>query len=135
MDTKIPTQAEYEAHEARLLAAKLREVESAPLADRRAAFAEYAHAVKEYPAIVAERVGWLLAGSYGYGAYRAALAVAANKRMNRPAALAQMIAALEWACPANYCRAAYNALTVGEQARINALIESEIAEAEPEAQP
>lgn len=128
----IPTQKEYEEREAADLRRKLAEVEAAPLADRRAAAADYARTLTENPDIVAERVDWLLLGSYGYGSYRAARRILADKRTNRVAQLGQMIAALEWLCPNARARQAYNGLTVKQQADINKRIEAVIVEAESE---
>lgn len=128
----IPTQREYEEREAADLRRKLAEVEAAPLSDRRKAAAEYAAALAEHPEIVAERVDWLLAGSYGYGSYRAALRILADKQSNRPAQLAQLIAALEWGCSSRHCREAYQCLTVAQQADINQRIEAVMSDTEAE---
>ena len=125
----IPTQAEYEEREAVDLRRKLAEVERAPLADRKAAAADYARTLAENPDIVAERVDWLIQGSYGYGSYRAALRILADKQSNRAAQLGQMIAALEWQCPNARARQVYNGLTVTQQTNVNKRIEAVIAEA------
>lgn len=128
----IPSQKEYEEREAADLRRKLYEVESAPLTDRRAAAVDYLKALRQNPEIVAERIDWLIAGSYGYGSYQAALKVLADKRSNRAAILNQMIAALEWGCSNAHAREAYNCLTIAQKADLNKRIETVIA-AEAEA--
>lgn len=96
----MQSQAEYERTEQRKLARDLQEVETAPLAERREARANFAEYLLQHPEIIAERVGWLLAGTYGYGSYREAGRIArADGRTNKVAQLVLLTAALEWKCP------------------------------------
>lgn len=100
---------------------QIRRVESAPLTERQEARADWQEALKD-PALVCERIEWLLDGNYGYGSYEEATTTIHNKRMNRPAWLGQVIAALEWQCPNNFARQAWNKLTTDEQENITAMI-------------
>lgn len=117
----IPTQADYETRERLAFTRQLSEVK--PDKESRATFAE---ALIKTPDLVAERIGWLLNGSYGYGSYVAALEVARNKRMNRAAWLTNVIAALEWGCDARYVAKVWSGLTPEVQEAFNALVIGEI---------
>src|SRR6185369_2554225 len=117
---------EYEQNEARLLAAQIREVELAPLADRRDARNGWHEAIKTFPDLVAERVSWIINGSYGYGACIAAKRIVDSPRMNQADALSQLVAALEWNCPSAFAREAFLSLSNAEQKRINDAIKAEI---------
>lgn len=113
---------------------QLRDVEAAPLAERQEARAEWADALTTTPETIAERIGWLIDGSYGFGAYQLAQDVIRNKRMNRTAWLGLTIAALEWQCPSNFARQAWNKLDKPQQDKITALIMAEIESALTEAE-
>lgn len=97
-----------------------------PLTERQEARSEWLDALKNTPEIIAERVGWLLDGNYGYGSHIEAQNVATNKRMNRAAWMGITIAALEWQCPSNFARSAWNKLTPEEQKAVNDAIMAEI---------
>ncbi len=124
--TRIPTQTEYEAREARLYAQQIRDIETAPLADRKEAAKEWANYLANKPALIAERISWLLNGSYGFWSYKVSREIAANKRLNRTAGLARIIAALEWETPHTMAARAFRALSTEQQAVINSLIQAEI---------
>jgi hypothetical protein len=118
----IPTQAEYEQQEALMHQKRLDEIEQAPLDGRRdAQTAFFACAISD-PATIGERIEWILSGSYGFGACKAAAGIVAQKRGNREAALCQLVAALEWMCPRNFAVQAYKSLTVKQQKEVNAAI-------------
>lgn len=106
----------------------VRRIESATLEDRKEGFSEWLDALQNDPDIVIERIEWLIDGNYGFGSYELAREVIGNKRMNRSAWLGQTIAALEWQCPNDYARKAWNKLTAEQQenitSRINAVVES-----------
>jgi len=106
--TPIPTQAQYAARERSLLYAKLRDCESQPLADRRAAKADWAEAMLNVE-LIEQRVEWIFNGSYGWGATDRALAIREG-RGNRIAALGQLLACLDWNCPPREAAAAWKAL-------------------------
>ena len=119
--SNIPTQAEYEAQEARRLAKQLEEVECAPLADRQEARNNWQRAIAEDPALVGERIGWILNGSYGFGACKAAVEIVNGTIRNKPA-LAQLVAALEWLCPNGYARQAWRNLNAKQKKALDRAI-------------
>lgn len=84
------TQADYEQREALLLLKQLTEIDDLPLAERKDNEACLLDAMAHQPDLVAQRVGWLLDGNYGYGAMRRAEKIANSPRMNQPAALVQL---------------------------------------------
>lgn len=133
MSNTIPTQAEYEARERADLWATLRNVEQAPLADRQEARTSWTEALidntdhaGEARNLVAERVGWLLNGSYGKGSHMAAWQILGETRRNRVAALSLLIAALEWRCPGGFASEAWRKLASAQQEAVNAAIQAEI---------
>lgn len=119
----IPSQAEYERNERTRFYNQLREIERAPLADRKEACREFFEAMRDDPALVAERVSWLLDGNYGFGSYQAAGEVARNTRMNRVAWLTQIIGALEWQCPQRMLIAAWKKLSPSERENLRRYVD------------
>lgn len=111
---------------------RLDEIRRAPLSDRKEAQAEFLKAMREDPELVAERIGWLLGGSYGYGSMRLAKRVLDSPRMNRSAALTQMIGAFEWMTPEELGRAAWKKLSAGEKAALETAVQAAIASAQSE---
>lgn len=128
----LPSPTEYERRERSEAHQKLTEVERAPLADRKEAAAAFLEAMREYPEIVGERVGWLLRGNYGYGSKLMARQILQSPRMNRSAALTQMVAAFEWSSPSAMTRASWKKLTKGQQAALERAVQAEIKSAESE---
>ena len=118
---------EYEHREAQEFHKQLQEVEKAPLAYRKEAADDYLQAMKHQPERVAERIDWLLAGNYGYGAMKAAERIV-NGRGNRMASLSIIIAALEYQCPSRMAAAAWKKLTKAERDKLDDAIKTEIAE-------
>jgi hypothetical protein len=121
----ILSQAAYARRELQEVDQRLREVERAPLADRKEAAAAFLAAMRDDPEIVAERIGWLLNGTYGYGQMQKAKRVLASPRMNRSAALTHMVAAYEWQTPN-----AWKKLTKGQQAVLEKAVQGAIKSAE-----
>lgn len=111
----------------------LSEVERAPLADRKEAAATFLAVMRDNPGLVAERIGWLLDGNYGYGSMLMAKRVLASPRMNRSAALTHLVAAFEWRTPNAMARAAWNALTKSQQSALEIAVQGAILDAEREA--
>jgi hypothetical protein len=126
----MPSQREYEEREIRGARAQERAVENAPLADRKEAQLAFFNAMRDTPDLVAERIGWLLDGNYGYGAMIIAKDVLARTRMNREAALTQMIGIYEWQSPSEMTRAAWKRLTSGERTALGREVRLAIREAE-----
>lgn len=127
-----PSQAEYERRELSEAHKKIDELRRAPLAERKEAQAEFLKAMRDDPELVAERVGWLLDGNYGYGSMLLAKRVLGSPRMNRSAALTQMIGAFEWMTPDDMVRAAWKKLSAGEKAALETALQAAIASAQRE---
>jgi len=126
---------EYQIRETDLLWAQIARIEKAPLSDRREARADYLAALN-VPGLIAERVAWLIAGHYGYGAaLTAARTLKAHASTNKVARLAHLVAALDHNCPANFATKAYYNLSAERQAAVNAEIQAEIDGAEPSVEP
>ena len=123
------TNPEYEQQEIRRMIAEQREVERAPLFERKEAQKEYFEAMRDAPELVAERVSWLFNGSYGWAECRAAILIAdAGKRVNKTAHLSRLIASEEWRCPQAFAVSAWKMLNPDQQKRIDAAIQKEIDE-------
>jgi len=116
----------YETKERIIFNRELEVIESAPLHERREAREALTFYLNEHPAVVTERIGWLLNGSYGAGAAMAAENIL-NSRANKRAWLLQTIAILEWHCPRRFAGQVWNKLTADQQDKINAMIDAEIA--------
>ena len=126
----LPSQSEYERNELAEANHKLREVDRAPLAERKEAAAEFLAAMRDHPAVVAERIGWLLDGTYGYGSMLMAKRVLGSPRMNRPAALTHMIGAFEWSTPGAMAIAGWKKLTKAQQVALDKAVLATIKSAE-----
>jgi hypothetical protein len=120
----IPSQVEYERRELADAHKKLDEVKRAPLADRKEAQREFLEAMRAHPDLVGERIGWLLDGNYGYGPMLLAKRVLGSPRMNRSAALTQMVGALEWQSPEDMTRAVWKKLSASEKARLESVVQA-----------
>ncbi len=122
----MPTNHEYETRERTEFHQQIKKVEKLPLNERKENARAFAEALKHDPAIVAERVGWLLNGSYGYGSYKAAEQMLKAPRMNHGAWLTLTTAALEWGTPQKMAIAAWKALSGAQQTHLRKLIDREI---------
>jgi hypothetical protein len=120
---------EYEMREAAEFHREMSEADKGSLAERKEACREFAQAMRD-PALVAERVGWLIDGNYGYGAMQAAKRAIAATRSNRQAILTHMIGAIEWKCPARMAVTAWKKLSSAEKAALAKAINAEIKGAE-----
>lgn len=126
----IPSQAQYERREADEAHRRLLEIERAPLSDRKEAQAAFLEAMAEDPALVGERIGWLLEGNYGYGQMQMAKQVlAGGGRTNKRARLTHLIGAFEWQCPQVMAISAWKKMTKGQQAALDAVVDMVIVEA------
>lgn len=125
----IPSQAAYEHQELAEAHKRLGEIQRAPLADRREAQSRFLEVMRGAPEVVAERIGWLVDGNYGYGPMTLAKRVLASPRMNRPAALTHMIGAFEWQSPEIMSRGAWKRLTPGEKTRLESAVQGAITSA------
>jgi len=128
--SSLPSQREYEQYELKKAIAQESQVEKAPLADRKAAAAEFFESMRDTPQTVGERVEWLLAGNYGKGSHMRAQQVLKSPRMNRRAALTQMVGIYEWQSPGVMSRAAWKKLTKPQQKALDAAVDEAIRDAE-----
>ena len=129
--SSIETKHEYEQREAREFQRQLRDAERNP--SRRADAADFREQLAADPALVAERIGWLLNGSYGYGAMVAAKGVLSRKRMNRVAWLVQTVGALEWRCPRAASVKAWKSLSPSEKRKLAVAVKRAIKAGEEHA--
>ncbi len=108
------------------------EVDKAPLADRKEAQAEWLQSMKTEAGTIGERINWMLDGNYGQGEMLKAQTVIRSPRMNRVAALSQLIACYEWQCPTRMAADAWKKLTPQQQGILKGVIENVIHEYKPE---
>lgn len=128
MKNTIPTQAEYEANEARRFLNRKSQIENSPWNERHEAQGEYYAAMRTSPELVAERVEWLFNGSYGFHECKLASAIKANPRCNRVAQISQLIALVEWQCTAEDACKAWLSLSPAEKQRIDEAVEKAMDE-------
>lgn len=77
--------------------------------------------------VVADRVGWLLDGTYGRGAYdKAREIVGLSGRANKRAMLFNLLAVLEWNLPQPAAAKVWQSLTPEQQQELSNLIDQEI---------
>lgn len=122
---------EYHSRELREAIRKEEEVASAPLSERQEARSEFGEALKD-PALIGERVGWLIDGNYGFGPMLLAKRIVASPRTNRRAALTQLVATHEWSCPASFAVDAWKKLSGSEKQALDAALDIVIEAAEAE---
>jgi hypothetical protein len=126
----IPSQAEYERNELNRADADEQRINRTPLRDRQEARASFQEAMATDPAVVAERISWLIDGHYGYGQMVLAKRVVANPRLNREAILNQMAGVFEWQCPRVLAQAAWGKLSPAQKKALSAAISVVVADAE-----
>jgi len=126
----IPSQTEYENSERRRAMLDEQRIERAPLADRREAQADFLAAMASDPATVAERISWIIEGNYGHGQMLMARQVVASPRMNREAALTQLVAVFEWQCPRRMAVEAWKKLTPAQKKALAAAVDVVVRNAE-----
>ncbi len=126
----IPSQREYEQREIALAHRHIEEVNEAPLADRKEAQVNFFEAMRDAPQVIRERIGWLLDGNYGYGSMVLAKRILHSPRMNRVAALTQMVGVFEWQSPERMTRQAWKRLTAGEKHALAEQVQRAIQDAE-----
>ena len=126
----LPSQDEYEAHELAMARRDEERINAEPLPDRKECQANFLDAMARDPALVAERIGWVLNGSYGYGPMVLATRIVKSPRMNRIAGLSQLVCVFEWRCPRAMGVAAWKKLTGPQKRALDAAIETVIEEAE-----
>ena len=128
--TSIPTQAQYEHNELAIAYRDEERINHEPLRDRKECQASFLEAMATDPAVIAERIGWLIDGNYGYGPMVLAKRIVASPRSNRVAGLSQLVCVYEWRCPRVMGVAAWKKLTKSQKHALESAIETVIAEAE-----
>lgn len=126
----LPTQAQYEANELAMARRDEERINAETLQDRKECQSNFLDAMATDPALIAERIGWLIDGNYGYGPMLLARRIVASPRSNRAAGLSQLICVFEWRCPRAMGVAAWKKLSKAQQHALDAAIETVIAEAE-----
>jgi len=111
---------------------QMESVEKAPLSERKEGAVAWYNALMTDHMGVAQRVGWLLNGSYGKGSFDSACRVLNSPRMNHVAWCAITIANLEYGCPARLAIQAWKKLTIEKRYLVNEAIRQEIADAKRE---
>ena len=104
----------------------LKDLQRAPLAERKAARADYRERLLE-PVCLARATEHLISGDYGEGSYLAVQNVLGS-RCNLAPIFSQLIAAYDDHCPAREATAAFKSLTEPEQQAATEAIETAIKE-------
>jgi len=126
MNNETNTQNELKRH-----AAQMQALDRLTSAERKESAADWLEDMQENAAMIADRIGWILNGSYGQGACMLAWRVIdGSKRINKQAQLAQMIAALEWSCIGRDAVKAWKTLNADQKAHLAEHIQAEIDTAE-----
>jgi hypothetical protein len=128
----IPSQAEYERNELYQAVRREQEIDRAPLSERKEAQQNFLETMRDDPAVVAERVSWLLDGNYGYGPMMMAKEVLRNPRLNRRAILVQSVGVHEWMCPRRMTVDAWKKLTLAQKDLLDAAVDVVVEAAEKE---
>lgn len=111
----------------------IQEIEGAPLSDRKEASKEFFEAMRDSPDLVAERLGWLFDGNYGYGEMlKARQVVDLSARANKVAQLNTLIGIFEWQCPARMVADAWKKLTAPQKDLLDRALKIVIEAAEKE---
>jgi hypothetical protein len=124
MSTTIPSQAEYEARELNRARKHYNDIQFAPLQARKDGRRAWREALQDKE-LIAERVSWLMNGSYGFGEMMMAKQATAS-RGNNVARMAHLIAGLEWQCPTCWAGDEWNKLPLVQRNAVNAAIQSEL---------
>jgi hypothetical protein len=132
MNTRIPSQQEYEMNERRRAMQEGNEIDRAPLAERKENAQRFYEAMRDDPAAVAERLGWLIDGNYGFGQMSMAKQIIASPRTNRVAALNGLVGTYEYRCPLRMVATAWKRLTTREKAMLDEALQVVIRAAENE---
>lgn len=109
---------QYEQSEFQRMLKEQQYVRNSPLSDRRDAMQSYFEAMRDNPELVAERIAWLLNGSYGYAEQKRAEETAKNSRCNWIVGLSQLVAIEEWQCPEAFAVKAWKQLDDTQKQRL-----------------
>lgn len=120
----IPTEKQYHELEQNKLDKHISWIYSFPQYDKLQNRDILMDLCRSNPDLIAERINWLLLGTYGYAEQYRALNMLKQKRSHIPLFL--FIALLEWHCPDYYARKAYKLLTKMEKMRLDNILQKSI---------
>jgi hypothetical protein len=129
---RFPAMFEYEINEHRIAQKEGAEIDHLPLNERKENAQRFYEAMRDDPAAVAERLGWLIDGNYGAGQQSMARQIVLSPRMNRAAALNGLVGTYEYRCPARMVATAWKRLTAGQKAKLDSALQVVIRAAENE---
>ena len=115
------THDQYELNEESVLQRKIAADLAQSPADKRDNAKDYAEHLVSLDWL-AESVGYVLDGNYGYAIHKKARRVARNRRLNRAAWFGQIVASHDHNCPASYARRAWLSLPASDQLAANVCI-------------
>ena len=115
---------EYTEREMKITAKDAAEIEALPMVERRENYQDFAADMAATPQLIAERIGWLLNGSYGFG--QMILAQRALDARNPKAHLFQLIAIFEWRTGRSYAAKAWRMSSEATKEALNKAIDAEI---------
>lgn len=127
------TNDEYIANEKRIFLAAMARAERGSPKEKREAFEGWRNALQD-PELIAERIGWLLAGHYGKGAYDAAWEAVDSRFIKPTTSLLAIIAALEWMVPRTMALKAEQQITPSQLAAVFGAVENMVTSAMKEAE-
>ncbi len=131
MATRIPTQAEYEANELKMLFAEYRQTERQSLADKRAGASEAFAIMRDAPQVIGDRMNLIFNGDFGAGAQiHARRIISQPMRPARLMELLTLVCVLEFRCPPDATLQAWNKLDHGQQRKVNDALSAQIRVAE-----
>lgn len=123
--------ASYDSRELQSLRVELAQIERErlSLADKRELQSDVLHKLQD-PELVAERIEWLLDGTFGRGAQIESQRILAARRMNRAASLSLLAMQLDTSAPRAIVLAAWRKLSPRQKTELDAAVKGAIAHAE-----
>lgn len=112
---------EYQRREMGKANVRVFDINKEPLADRKEAAKEFGEALRD-PSLIAERIGWLLDGSYGQGEMLVAKRSLASPRSNKAANMTHLIGVYEWQCPVAMGIAQWKKLTPAQKKALDVAV-------------
>ena len=115
---------EYIEREMKIMSKDAAKIEALPMVERRESYQIFSADMAAFPQIIAERIGWLLNGSYGFG--QMILAQRALDSRNPKAHLFRLIAIFEWRTGKSYAAKAWRMASEATKEALNKAIDAEI---------
>jgi len=117
---------EYILNELRLLNNQINELSKLSKSEKQENKQNLLETWIKYPEVFADRIGWILNGTYGYGAMYRAIQLADNKRCNRIAGLSIILSAIEYGVTSDNSIKAWKTLSKEQQEKLASLIQVEL---------